>query len=139
MPCTVKCGPGIYMIKFVAGLRRCLKPTHLVLTRPDGQTDPINQNLPGARLLPSLEKVMLVNTQRYQLSDAAFRLPEWQVSLLGQLWLSRQAHDAESARINLESEPLLTFVSALVPHDRAEDGIGLLALYHPLPTQHSMP
>lgn len=65
---------------------------------------------------------MLGNTQRDQLSDAAFRLPEWQVSLLRQLWLFRQTHNAELARINLASEP---FVSVSVPHDRAEDDIEL--------------
>lgn len=65
---------------------------------------------------------MLGNTPRDQLLDAAFRLPEWQVSLLRQLWLFRQTHNAEIARINLASEP---FVSVSVPHDRAEDDIEL--------------
>ncbi|KAL4867379.1 hypothetical protein BDV12DRAFT_186779 [Aspergillus spectabilis] len=49
--------------QFIEGLSQCLNLTHLVLVRPDGLSEEVSPDLFGPNFLPSLQRLMIVDTE----------------------------------------------------------------------------
>ncbi|KAL2861755.1 hypothetical protein BJX68DRAFT_260565 [Aspergillus pseudodeflectus] len=112
--------------QFIEGLRQCLNLTHLVLVRPDGLADGVPGEEIGSEFLPSLQRLMIVNTAEGFLHSTHVDQRTWEESFVGRLHALRSSSgsgDADAGDSDSESGSVASYLSLRVPFGRDEEDI----------------
>ncbi|KAH8434436.1 uncharacterized protein LDX57_012083 [Aspergillus melleus] len=106
---------------FLRALQHCPSLTHLALTRSDGLTEPLSLPSSGGLSLPSLERVLVINTGQGHRVEWGRREPGWETSIWARLL---PCHTSPSAP-NPHSRPRLVYAFVSVPPNREGEDIEL--------------
>ncbi|KAF5863744.1 hypothetical protein ETB97_009379 [Aspergillus alliaceus] len=102
-------------------LPACPNLTHLVLTRADYLTDPMDPDAVGLAWWSSLKRILIVNGASGHLSDLRLREPGWETSVVGQLGLPQPTVESESNKLTVEFKPSLEYFCIDVPPEKEDD------------------
>lgn len=107
--------------QFIDGLRQCLNLTHLVLVRPDGLSEEVPSEHMDLGFLPSLQRLIIVNTGADFLQSTPFDQKMWEESFVGRLHALRSPDgDADS---DSETGSVASYLSLRTPFGRDDDDI----------------
>jgi hypothetical protein len=109
--------------QFLEGLRRCVNLTHLVLVRPDGLAEQVPSEEIGPEFLPSLQRLMIVNTAEGFLRSTPFDERVWEESFVGRLHALRSSGDAEAGDSDSETGSVASYLSLRTPFGREDEDI----------------
>ncbi|KAL2797880.1 hypothetical protein BJX66DRAFT_323046 [Aspergillus keveii] len=112
--------------QFIDGLRQCVNLTHLVLVRPDGLADEVPAELISSKFLPSLQRLMIVNTAEGFLHSTHVDQTTWEESFVGRLHALRSSSgsgDADAGDSDSESGSVASYLSLRIPFGRDEEDI----------------
>jgi hypothetical protein len=112
--------------QFIDGLRQCINLTHLVLVRPDGLADEVPAELISSEFLPSLQRLMIVNTAEGFLHSTHVDQTTWEESFVGRLHALRSSSgsgDADAGDSDSESGSVASYLSLRIPFGRDEEDI----------------
>ncbi len=108
--------------QFIDGLRQCANLTHLVLVRPDGLGVGIASEHMDLGFLPSLQRLIIVNTGADFLQSTPFDQKMWEESFVGRLHALRSPGDGD-ADSDSETGSVASYLSLRVPFGRDDDDI----------------
>ncbi|KAI9041814.1 uncharacterized protein KD926_006358 [Aspergillus affinis] len=106
---------------FVRALQRCPSLTHLALTRSDGLTEPLSLSSSRGLALPSLQRVIVINTCQGHRVEWERREPGWETSIWARLLPSHTSPSAPSS----QNPPQLVYAFVSVPRNRGDEDIEL--------------
>ncbi|KKK13309.1 hypothetical protein ARAM_007118 [Aspergillus rambellii] len=109
--------------QFLDGLRRCSNLTHLVLVRPDGLAEEIPPDQIGLDFLPSLQRLLVVNTTEGFLQNTYFNQRKWEQSFVGRFHALRSTGDLEGGDSDSESGSIASYLALRIPFGRDDDDI----------------
>ncbi|KAL2818798.1 hypothetical protein BDW59DRAFT_126623 [Aspergillus cavernicola] len=109
--------------QFLEGLRQCSSLTHLVLVRPDGLAEEISPRQIGSDFLPSLQRLIIVNTAPGFLHSTPFDQRKWEESFVGRLHALRCPGDGEGGDSDSENGSVASYLSLRIPFGRDDDDI----------------
>ncbi|OGM51157.1 hypothetical protein ABOM_000116 [Aspergillus bombycis] len=110
---------------FLQALQRCSNLTHLVLTRPDSLTEPIDRGLEGHKWWSFLKRVVIVNTAKGHEIEFYTRESDWRMSFLGHMMRLQHSDRSVSNILSQDTNPLLEYIAVDLSPGRAADDIGL--------------
>ncbi|KAE8139191.1 hypothetical protein BDV38DRAFT_291588 [Aspergillus pseudotamarii] len=110
---------------FLKALQQCPNLTHLVLTRPDSLTEPLDSGLEDLKWWSFLKRVVIINTARDHEIELEQREPDWPTSFLGYLLRLQHPDGAASNILSQDTNPVLEYITVNIPPGREEDDIDL--------------
>ncbi|KNG83620.1 hypothetical protein ANOM_008359 [Aspergillus nomiae NRRL 13137] len=110
---------------FLQALQRCPNLTHLVLTRPDGLTEAIDQGMEGHKWWSFLKRVVIINTARGHEIELKTREPDWSTSFLGHMVRLQHSPQSVSNILPHDTNPFLEYITVNLPPGREVDDIDL--------------
>ncbi|KAE8381258.1 hypothetical protein BDV26DRAFT_255669 [Aspergillus bertholletiae] len=106
---------------FLQALQRCPNLTHLVLTRPDSLTEPLDQGLEGLKWWAFLKRVVIVNTARDHEVQIKTRDPDWETSFLGYMAHLQHTGGSASDFSPQDTNPSFEYISVDITHGQEDD------------------
>ncbi|KAE8419582.1 hypothetical protein BDV36DRAFT_134740 [Aspergillus pseudocaelatus] len=110
---------------FLQALQQCPNLTHLVLTRPDSLTEPLESDVEGLKWWTFLKRVVIINTARDHEIQLKQREPDWPTSFLGNLVRLQHTDGAAFSVLSQDTSPVLEYITVDIPPGREEDDIDL--------------
>lgn len=111
--------------QFIEGLRRCSNLTHLVLVRPDGLTEDVSPEGIDPESLPSLQRLIIVNTGSGFSHTLQVDEETWQRSFIARLEASRYLGLHDPGDMGSRSDSVASYLSLRTPFGRDNDDISI--------------